>query len=120
MGMRYQIDPSRRLVEVRGWGMITTAELRDFTSRLHADSRFDPDYRSLTDLSAATGVSVTEAELKATAWMPLFSAGARRAIVAPSDLTYGMGRMYAMHAERFDGNVRVFRTVEEAEDWLER
>jgi hypothetical protein len=117
--MRYLLDPERRLVRVRGWGVISTADLQDFTSRLMADPRFDGDYRSLTDLSEATGVSVDDTEFKATAWIPLYDAGARRAIVAPSDLMYGIGRTYAAHAERVGETVRVFRALEEAEAWLE-
>ncbi|MDB4908508.1 MAG: hypothetical protein JWO05_3292 [Gemmatimonadetes bacterium] len=119
MGMQYRIDPNRRLVLARGWGVISTRDLQDFTSQLHADLRFDPDLRSLTDLRDVTDVTVTERELRATAWMPLYSAGVRRAIVASSDIAYGLSRMYAQHAKRFGGNVRVFRTMEEAEAWLE-
>jgi hypothetical protein len=119
MGMRYLIDPVRRLVRVRAWGTITTADLQDFTSRLMADSQFNGDFSSLTDLSEATGVSVDQGELKATAWMQLYNPGVRRAIVAPSDLMFGMGRMYATHAEREGQDVRVFRTLAEAEAWLE-
>lgn len=119
MGLRYQLDTARRLVQVRGWGVISTTDLQDFTSYLLADPRFDGDFCSLTDLSEATGVSVDQRELTATAWMPLYNAGARRAIVAPSDLMYGMARLYASNAERVGQTVRVFRTLQEAEAWLE-
>jgi hypothetical protein len=119
MGMQYRLDPSRRLVHVRAWGVISTADLQDLTSHLLADPGFDGDFRSLTDLSAATGISVTGTELEATAWMPLYNAGARRAIVAPTDLMYGMGRVYAAHAEHVGETVRVFRSLQEAEAWRE-
>jgi hypothetical protein len=76
--MQYRLDQARRLVQVRAWGMVSTANLQDFTSHLLADPRFGGDFRSLTDLSAATGVSVTETELEAAARRPLYNAGARR------------------------------------------
>ncbi len=41
------------------------------------------------------------------------------AAYAPSDLSYGLAKMYAVDAERFE-TYRVYRTLEEAEDWLKR
>jgi hypothetical protein len=116
--MSYKIDRALRVVRSRGWGTLTTRDLQDYTSRLLADPVFDPDYRSLADLSEVTRVDIDQVALSQAAWMPSFTPGTRRAIIAPSDLVYGLARMFATHSERFDQVVHVFRHRADAEAWL--
>ena len=47
------------------------------------------------------------------------TARARTAFVVGSDFAYGMGRMYAVLAERDDPGFAVFRSMEEAERWVQ-
>ena len=119
MGMNYKIDPARHLVLTRGWGILSSHELFDFTSRILVDPRFDPTYRSLGDLREVTEVTVDTLDAAYTAATPLFVAGTRRAIVATSDSVYGMARMFATFAERSGQEVRIFREMRLAEEWLE-
>ena len=46
--------------------------------------------------------------------------GEKTAIVAPQDMEYGMMRMFEIFAENesFEMELRVFRTIEEAKQWL--
>ena len=118
MSMSYTIDPARRLVRTRAWGVLSTTDLQDSSSRLMADARFEPRYRSLVDLREVTGVSADMEALAQTAAVPLFAEGVQRAIVASSDVAFGIARMYATFAERTGGDVRVFRELEHASDWL--
>ncbi len=44
--------------------------------------------------------------------------GNRLALAAPDDLTYGLMRMSSARADSFGINVEIFRTYEEAREWL--
>ncbi len=119
MGMSYKIDQERRVVLTRGWGVLSAHELFDVTSQILLDPRFDPTYRSLGDLRDVTKITVDALDTAHTAATPLFAAGTRRAIVASSDAVYGMARMFATFAERAGQEVRIFREMRYAEEWLE-
>src|SRR4051812_11431808 len=88
MSMNYTIDPARRLVRTRAWGVLSTTDLQDSSSGLMADARFEPRYRSLVDLREVTGVSADMEALAQTAAVPLFAEGVQRAIVASSDVAF--------------------------------
>jgi hypothetical protein len=119
MGMSYKIDPKRRVVLTRGWGVITTRDLLDLTSRVLVDLRFDPTYRSLADLREVTDVQVDHMATMHTAVTPVFVGGTRRAIVATSDVAYESACAFATFAQRSGHDVRIFRDMQLAEAWLE-
>ena len=117
--MSYKIDSARRLVLTRAWGELSSRELFDVMSQILLDPRFDPTYRSLGDLRDVTSITVDAMETAQTAASPLFAKGARRAIVATSDVAFGMARMFATFSERAGHEVRVFRDMALAEAWLD-
>ena len=119
MSMSYKIDRERRVVLTRAWGVLSTQELIDVTSRILLDPRFDPTYRSLGDLREVSDITVDTFDTAHMAATPLFAPGTRRAIVATSDVAYGMARMFAAYAERNGQEVRIFRDMPAAEGWLE-
>jgi hypothetical protein len=119
MGMTYRIDPERRLVLTRAWGVLTARQLADVMSRILLDPRFDPTYRSLGDLSEVTDILIEPMDAAQTAASPIFAHGVRRAIVAPSDVAFGMARMFATFAERSGQEVQIFREMQLAEEWLQ-
>ena len=118
MGMNYRIDDVRRIVMTRGWGVVSTRDLQDLTSRILLDPRFDPTYRSLADLSEVTEVLVNTMSMAETASAPLFVSGTRRAIVAAADHVHEMASIFAAISLRVGHEVRVFRRMAEAEAWL--
>jgi hypothetical protein len=119
MGMSYRIDQGRRVVLTRGWGVVSTHDVQDTSSRILTDPAFDAGYRSLTDLTDVTAITVDSMALAETASAPVFTNSARRAFVARSDVAFGMARMFASYAERSGQEVRVFRELHLAEAWLE-
>jgi hypothetical protein len=119
MGMSYKIDQARQLVITRGWGQLSSDELLETMSQILLDPRFDPSYRSLGDLREVTSITVDTMATAQTAASPLFADGTRRAIVATSDVAYGMARMFAAYSERAGHEVRIFREMALAEAWLE-
>lgn len=118
MPTSYRIDTQQALVRMRAWGAVTSADLRDHYHRLVADPRFRPEYLHLTNLEAVTGFAIEACVIAEVASWPVFDVGTRRAIVAPSDVAFGLSRMFSLYAERVGQNVRVFREAREAEHWL--
>ena len=118
MSIRYTIDRENCIVRSRGWGVVTASDVQDWISHLLADPLFDSEYRSLGDLRAVSHVAVDARTLAQVAATPLFHVGALRAVVASSDCVFGMARTFAGFAERVGQQVRVFREMHLAEEWL--
>jgi hypothetical protein len=93
--------------------------VQDYFSRLMTDPRFESDYRCLHDMRDATAIAIDTDDLIESAMAPVFCPGARRAVVAPRDVVYGVARAYAVYSARAGQCVRAFRTLEAAEAWLE-
>jgi hypothetical protein len=119
MGMCYAFDHAKRMLRSRGWGTLSAADIEEFYSRLLADPAFDPSYRSLGDLREVTEIAVNSTDLAASASLPIFEPGTRRALVASRDVVYGMLRAFASFNERMGQTTRIFRDIESAEAWLD-
>ena len=79
----------------------------------------ESDFSLLIDLRKASGQDVTTAGTRAVAAQPLVLApSSRRAVVVPTELGFGMARMYEMLRGASGGATRVFRSYEEAEIWV--
>jgi hypothetical protein len=120
MPISFVVDYERRRVSTRAEGVITFAEIAR-----HADSQSlgrDPTYDELFDATGAL-VDLTATEVRelvclvnqASRTKPL---GAT-AIVATQPVVFGLARMYSTLCESVGARVGVFRTVGEAEKWLE-
>jgi hypothetical protein len=121
MPIEYRIDHARRLVVATGHGAITDADV--FGYQREVWSRPDvAGYDELVDVSRVERIVMPSpgrvrdlAELSASMDVP--PGGSRFAIVAPSDLTFGIGRMYETYRGLAGGEakkVSVFRTLDEA------
>jgi hypothetical protein len=116
--VEYTIDPDRRLVVSRISDPATESEVLDHNHRLRNDPLFDPNYRQLADMSGVTQLLVPTTTIAETAHDSFFAPGVRRAFVADGDGTFGMARMFALHAENLGQVVQVFRDRISAEEWL--
>jgi hypothetical protein len=116
----YDIDKNQRLVTSRLWGSVTEDEVHDHNTRLRKDPAFDPGYRQLVDLTGITEIRVSSRTVNVTAMDQFFTPGTRRAFLASSDATFGMARMFALHAEGSGQTIEVFRDRKKAEEWLSR
>jgi len=115
----YKIDKERRLVLTTVWGKLTFTDGVAHRNELRSDPDFDPTYREISDFTQVTELAFSAEELRGHAQFDVFSPSSRRAFVAPDDAKFGLGRMFAMLREsRGDLGIRVFRTLEEAEDWV--
>jgi hypothetical protein len=124
MTIEHRIDHGRRLVLTRAFGTMTDEEI--FAYQREVWSRPDvAGYDELVDMTEVEHVAVPSpdrvrrlARLSAAMDAPGLS---KFAIVAPRDLEFGLGRMFAAHRElsiRSTKQVSVFRSTRSALAWL--
>ena len=118
MAISHTIDAEHGLVLCRAWGDLTNEDLHRHYEEIQADPAFQRSYRQLGDLREVTRLTADSAAIAAAASLQVFAPGTRRAIIAPSDITFGLARMFASYAEDVGQLVRVFRHAEDAEAWV--
>lgn len=122
MPVTYQIDRARGVIQTRCLGATTFDEVLDHFRALHTDPEVPECSSVLLDLSEVTTVPDRD-QLRAIAgevkglrdrvrWGAL-------SIVAPSDLLFGMSRIFGIFSESHFAHTGVFRTRAEAERWLD-
>jgi hypothetical protein len=108
-----------------GSGKVTLAEIE----RAKQEFARSPDFASpkaylLIDLTDVTALDLSGAEIQGTAestvrmFPSLFSPGAKAAIIAPTDILFGLARMWEVFVERSRLDVQVFRSRAAAEEWV--
>lgn len=118
MPISYQIDRKRRLVISRPHGVVRDADMISHQEALAADPDFDPTFDQLIEPDGVTAFEASTATYRRLASSSPFRAGSRRAVVAPTEMGYGLSRMFEMRTESTGSLVCVFRTAEEARRWL--
>ncbi len=119
MRVRREIDPGHRVVTLAVSGDLDDDGLLALAAELRKDPEVTPDFAFLIDLREASGQTVTSKGVRALIAQPLvLSPESRRAVVVPSDLGYGMARMYEMLREDRGGSARAFRDLDEARRWV--
>lgn len=123
MPISYEIDEAKGLVVTRASGDLTDQDILQLKARLVADPKWTPGMRELSDVRSIDRLSVTAVGVRHMALRDERDARAlasyRLAIVVSRDEVYGMARMYQIMTEQTVPNVRVFRDIEEAKNWLE-
>lgn len=118
MPASYVIDVAERVVRMRAWGIFCNADLRDYYHALRADGRFQSDFQCLVNFEAVQRFALDSPVIAEVASWTVFDVGVRRAIIAPTDVAFGLSRMFSVHAQDTGQNVAVFRTQMAAEVWL--
>ncbi len=121
MPIDYRIDHARRLVLVHGHGTVTDEEV--FAYQREVWSRADVEgFDELVDMTGVEHIALPSVDrvqdlARLSAGMDTRSRASRLAVVAPTDVAFGLGRMYQTHREldpRSTKQVGVFRTRAEA------
>ena len=100
---------------------MTIQEIIEYVNRFYKSS---PTLKSLWDFTNATIDYLIADDMrtlfKLTNAMGSVREGGKTALVAPTDLGYGLSRMFQIMAdtEDFPFNINVFRTLKEANQWL--
>lgn len=119
MEVQRTIDRAARLVMLTVSGDLGDAELLRVGDELASAPEIEPDFSLLIDLRQAHGEKVTSAGVYRIVERALvLSPTSRRAVVVPTDLGFGMARMYEMLRTNRGGGPRVFRDYEEARRWV--
>lgn len=114
----YLIDSTRSIVFSRAWGILTDDELLWHAQTLRADPRFDPAFRQIGNFLDLSEVRVTAEGVRTLAQFNPFNTDSRRAIVAPTDLAFGLVRMFEAHTRSDPDQFRVFRAIGPAFEWV--
>jgi len=119
MSITYKIDGNRRIVFTAMAGALSFRQLVAQAVALQSDPRFHSSFCELVDVRGVTESDLSFREMVELAQtIDPFSPAARRAIVAGNELMYGTSRMYQSILDD-ESNIQVFRTMEEAREWLD-
>lgn len=119
MPVSFNVDSSRRIVTVVYSGVLLRDDLQTLAHGLMADPNFRPDFDQLIDARDVIGAKLTRQDLEENVRLDLFGRGSRRAGVARGDLVFGMARMFEMLRGGKLDEIKIFRDLEEAWEWLE-
>src|SRR5437660_8633707 len=116
MPASYRIDRDRGIVYSVATGVLTDDDLIAHQQRLAQDPDFKADFRQLFDTRGVTQVEVTPGALRHRADANPFGHGARRAVIAPGDVAFGLARLFQLtaNARGHLDELHVFRSSEEA------
>ncbi len=105
-------------------GVLDSVMLSFMASFLYSEERLsDEPFHRFSDLSELTAIQLTFVELASFALERRVSYDGgppvKSAILAPDKATYAIARMFALLMDPSPIDVKVFRTVEDAAEWLE-
>lgn len=124
MGFEVELDIDKKLIVSRWQGAVDEAALR-----LYVDEAWtDPSRRGFNELIDLSGVSEVDASFEALQAVADYSRqfdnpdeSARTAVIASTDLIYGLSRMFASLRSANEDDRRqfaVFESDEQAQAWL--
>lgn len=113
MPIESHIDVPRRLVQTKCSGVVRFDEVKNHQDRLLSDPDFDPTFDQIINLLDMTSLEVSPDEAMTLAQRKLFSRTSRRALVAASDMQFGIARMLQTYNElgKVGSNDHVFRDI---------
>src|SRR5467141_5469858 len=119
MPLSYEIDKVRKLVRNTGSGYVAKEEVFAQQDQLLNDPDFDPSFSQLADFAQLTDTDIGMSDLGTFAQRDAFSVSSRRAIIVSGDIAYGFAKIFELYRQLAGAHgIRVFRTSEEASDWL--
>jgi hypothetical protein len=121
MPLTYQVDKENHVVRSRGTGVLTMADLLGYFAETRADPAFDEGMQRVMDLREVTQLPSSE-DIRTLASFARNKAPvqtARMAIIASSDLAFGVSMMFKAFVG-YGERLLVVRNEDEAMNWLEK
>ena len=123
MPVKSQIDQTKQLTVFTGTGEISFSDVRNAIDSFYAGTH---TLNVLWDLRKANVSKITSEQVDQIANLLYqyngIREGVRTSLITPEDITYGLSRMLISLLEVKENglpiNMRVFRTYEEAMNWL--
>jgi hypothetical protein len=105
-------------------GVVTTAEVDDANREIYSEERLPRLRYQLVDYSKVEGFDISPEDTRRHAKMDKEAAEKNPrfviAVVGPSDLAYGVTRMWQAFTDEAALPSAIFRTIPEAEGWIEK
>ena len=123
MPIEYSIDKNLGVVFTTASGVLTDDEILEHKRKVIADPNFKSGYVELSDVRSVADLTLSASALEQ--FVAQDDADAERlrnyklAIVVSGALEFGMGAMYEMMSQANSRDVRVFRDVGLAKEWLQ-
>jgi len=118
MPAEYKIDTSSGVVFSLAQGVLTENDAYSHQDKLRKDPDFDPSFSQLFDFVNVGQVLLSTEAIHHLAERNPFGLGSKRAFVAPSDLMYGLSRMFQVLITDHQNELSVFRDMQEAHKYL--
>lgn len=120
MPIQFSHNKSQNFLTIKIEGTLSWDDLKNAALNLTSSSQYPANIDTLYDLRDMDFSNIdAEFENNIIEFRKSLDRGdARIACVVSSELGFGMGRMYEMLSEQLPQQTRVFRSIEEAEDWL--
>ena len=125
MSIKFQFDPSQNLVRITIKGTFSLEDFKTTMEQLTGSKEYAPDINALWDLRELDFSSINEAY-----WRQILEIRKKHpkrnkaclAHVVRGDFAFGMMRMYQIlsshQSDELHQQVMVFRSMEDAEQWL--
>lgn len=119
----HSLDEDLHLLITTWSGAVTDAEMIEGYRMAYADRRWVPGFNEVTDLRRADVRAVTPDGLRGVRLLVAesvagFTGSFRTAVLAPTDLGFGISRMYELMSDESSESVRVCRDAADAAAWV--
>ena len=118
MPVRYKILPENNLVVVHYTGVLTLEDISSVRKEGASDPDFSPDYHVIDDITGVTSTKINFDDLSHISGKSVASKGVKRALVAETELQFGMARMYQTLSESHGQKFQIFRGYDAAFEWI--
>lgn len=118
MPMHVDIDKGRSLITTRASGEVSDADLIAMEDLFGKSPDFSRKFARICDLSAATGINVSEALMKRWAEDPVMDRNARHAIVCSDPGVMSNVLQFIRESRIHLRDASVFPTFDQAENWI--
>jgi hypothetical protein len=122
MSTDFELDTVERTVRSRAWGVVTDKDLFNHADRIRTlfeQGILSSTWAEVCDFTAAERFDhISSDEIRRLTGRNPWPKASLRAIVAPSDVGFGLSRMYEMLCGTAGENVCVVRSKADAVAWL--
>ena len=115
MSTRLMIDTEAKIVYSTYHGTVKTEDLIRHIEAIRSHPQFDPDFDELIDATGVTVLDIASTEVRELAFHESpFHPAAKRVLVAPQDVVFGLGRMFQTLGSESRPYFIVVRSLDEA------
>ena len=119
MPVCYKIDKDRRLVVTDWLRRCYPASIEEHQRNLWMDADFSCTFSQVADFSRMARMEINAADMYSFAKRSVFAPNARRAVIVPNDMAFGLARLFEiLRGSQGENGIRVFRTIEEGFVWI--